>query len=65
MSDHIGTLILDAEAKAKKKAGRVHTSEAECHCQVTVSWLPGDHSRMVKIERCPEHPKPQPEKRHR
>ena len=50
----IGTLILDSEVRAKKKATKAHTSTAACGCQVTTSWFT-EASRTNKIERCTEH----------
>jgi hypothetical protein len=52
----IGGLILDAERKAKKKAGG-HASSAPCGCEVTVRWFSAN-SRSTSFDRCPEHPKP-------
>jgi hypothetical protein len=60
MANPVGLLILDAEKRAKKKAGG-HTSEAPCGCRVTVSWF-SEHSRSNKIERCTEHEYPRDEK---
>lgn len=50
----IGTLILDSEARSKKKATKAHTSTSSCGCQVSVSWFSED-SRSMKIERCSDH----------
>jgi hypothetical protein len=54
MTSPVGELILDAEKRAQKKGTKVHTSEAPCGCQVTVSWF-GEASRTTKTERCTEH----------
>lgn len=50
----VGGLIIDAEAKAKKKTSQAHTSTAPCGCQVTVGWFTKS-SRLTQIERCHEH----------
>lgn len=52
----IGSLILDSEERARKKASQSHTSTAkDCGCRVTTSWF-GQGGRSVKIERCYDHP---------
>lgn len=51
----IGSLILDSEDRARKKASQTHTSTAkDCGCQVTTSWF-GPGGRSTKIEACSEH----------
>ena len=60
MSSPVGSLILDAEKRAKKKSGG-HTSVAPCGCQVVVTWF-SETSRSNKIERCPEHEFPRDKK---
>jgi hypothetical protein len=54
MQSPVGSLILDAETRSKKKPSKVHTSKADCGCEVTVSWFSED-SRTTKTVRCPEH----------
>lgn len=61
MASPVGSLILDAEARAKKKASRSHTSIGACGCEVTVTWF-SENSRANKIEPCAEH---RPQRRER
>jgi Flp pilus assembly pilin Flp len=52
----IGGLMIEAEGKAKKLARGLGTAsaEADCKCQVTVSWFSAN-SRTVKFEACAKH----------
>lgn len=56
MTTPIGGLIIDSEAKAKKKASGYHESTAPCGCMVATSWF-SENSRTTHIERCTEHTK--------
>jgi hypothetical protein len=51
----VGRLLVEAQAKALKKATRVHTSTADCGCRATVSFFT-DRSCSNKIEPCSDHP---------
>lgn len=54
MSSPIGSLIVEAEKAAKKKANG-HTAVAKgCTCEVTVVWI-SQSSNRVSISRCVEH----------
>lgn len=55
MVDSIGTMIVQAEEIAKKKASKEHTVVASCGCQVRVHWFSAN-SRSYGIDRCSEHP---------
>ena len=53
--DPIGGLILDATKRAQRKALGVHTSTAECGCEVRVTFF-SKESSTLHMDRCHEHP---------